>query len=298
MRIQYISDIHLEYLNYNEHMITISNIIKQVVASGKPYVSEENPLVLVLAGDIGDPFNISYYMFIKTLSPYYNHIFVISGNHEYYNTMGIVNTDKKISSICNSFENVTYLNNSSFLYKGIKWIGSTLWSNPSQPQPQAIINSSSTSSSSTSTSTSTSAYTSTSTYTDLKRHELKYYTIDVINDLHKKAVKFIEQELGCGEQELGCGEQELGCDENVKCIVITHHLPKTALILPEFSSKINDWYASDSVKINKNPILWIYGHTHKCNVKVIDDVTYICNPIGYKGENKGYDLCHNRYYKL
>lgn len=124
MKIQYISDIHLELL-------------------------EEFPKIKVLAehiclcGDIGYPWTQIYKDFIRYCSENYTNVFVIFGNHEYYSKRKI--TMVEIQNHILSFpENVYYLNNTClYLHKikgtvckqpknkshYIKIIGSTLWSN-------------------------------------------------------------------------------------------------------------------------------------------------------------------------
>ena len=111
MRIQYFSDLHLEFLK-----TTIS--FKSVAP------------ILVLAGDIGYPHENSYKNFIKSVSEQFEKVFLIAGNHEYYrNLQTIEETNKKIHDLITSskLSNVTFLNNSFEDYAGYRFVGSTLW---------------------------------------------------------------------------------------------------------------------------------------------------------------------------
>ena len=60
---QYISDLHLE-----------KNFPRNIKAE-KPF--------LILAGDIGYPFQKSYVDFLQSLSYQFDKVFIITGNHEY-----------------------------------------------------------------------------------------------------------------------------------------------------------------------------------------------------------------------
>ncbi len=107
MRLQFLSDVHLEY----RHIIPVI----------KPMAKH-----LALLGDIGNPFQANYSSFIQQASQKFEKVFLISGNHEYlYND--IKTTDQRISDVCNSFDNVYYLNNQNIQINDITIAGTTLW---------------------------------------------------------------------------------------------------------------------------------------------------------------------------
>jgi len=70
MRIQYISDLHLEYY----HNLKIPSIFRRIIESAGN--------ILILAGDIGYPSEKHYTDFIQFISDKYEKIFLILGNHE------------------------------------------------------------------------------------------------------------------------------------------------------------------------------------------------------------------------
>jgi predicted phosphodiesterase len=85
---------------------------------------------------------------------------------------------------------------------------------------------------------------------------------------------------------------------NDNCIIITHHIPSESLIDIKYKTRkmlpYNQWFYCDLdnlIKLNKNKIkYWIYGHTHMASIKIIDEIQFLCNPIGYPNENFTIDL--------
>jgi predicted phosphodiesterase len=70
-------------------------------------------------------------------------------------------------------------------------------------------------------------------------------------------------------------------------LVVTHHMPRRALISPRYaSSQFNSAFATD-VKEPPGCKVWVYGHTHERKETTINDVRFICNSVGYPGEIKG-----------
>ena len=112
-RIQYVSDIHLEF---HKNMY--------------PKIKAVAP-ILCLAGDIGYPNMSNYKNFLTHLNS--NHafqkIFLIAGNHEYYNqNQSIEETNSCIQKIVHDLPKISFLNNKSEFYDGYLFVGSTLWS--------------------------------------------------------------------------------------------------------------------------------------------------------------------------
>lgn len=119
MNIQYISDIHLEFLNMNEYNKLINKL--------KPLAH-----VCILAGDIGNPYKQNYKDFLGFINTTFKKTFLIAGNHEYY-TNNINETKTHIKNIVSEFENISFLDNSYEEYEGYRFIGTTQWTEIKNP---------------------------------------------------------------------------------------------------------------------------------------------------------------------
>jgi hypothetical protein len=114
LRIQYASDIHLEYMDFPT---PFQPILKPVAP------------VLVLAGDIGSPFGRNYTDFMRYCNLHWMRTFVIAGNHEYYHkTATMEECLKKIHWITDELPNVRFLDRARSDYDGVAFLGTTLWS--------------------------------------------------------------------------------------------------------------------------------------------------------------------------
>ncbi|KAJ6242715.1 ser/thr protein phosphatase superfamily [Anaeramoeba flamelloides] len=129
-KLQIASDLHLEM--YHNPEVLQKRLSKMLTPSAD---------FLALLGDIGDPLLSSYELFLKTISPKFQHIFVVAGNHEYYRNSTIYNIPKTFEStndhleqICSNIQtkNVTFLNQNIIdivtKTKKIRVLGTTLWS--------------------------------------------------------------------------------------------------------------------------------------------------------------------------
>ncbi len=72
-------------------------------------------------------------------------------------------------------------------------------------------------------------------------------------------------------------------------IVITHHLPSYNSVAPHYvGHPLNRFFVCpmDDIIETAKPAYWFHGHTHtSCDYK-LGDTRVLCNPMGYKGENK------------
>ena len=242
MRTQYVSDVHLEFMS-------------------KPPKIKVMADVLCLCGDIGYPFSGIYREFIKQMSQSFKKVFLIAGNHEYYDsdkygshTMEEINSMIQSIIVNHKLENVTFLNNSYELYNDVLFVGTTLWSKiPSMNMNDICL------------------------MNDFK--QIQGLTYDTYNLLHIKSCSFIEDTLAMVKKE--------DIYKDVKIVMMTHHLPSFNLIDEKHAySDTNCFYASKCDKYFVEPIkAWIYGHTHTPNKTIINNIKFVCNPKGYPNEN-------------
>lgn len=77
-------------------------------------------------------------------------------------------------------------------------------------------------------------------------------------------------------------------DETVRAddIVITHHLPAQMSVHPRYAGNaLNVFFLCDVEPLiqDRQPKLWVHGHTHSSCDYVIGTTQVVCNPFGYVG---------------
>lgn len=85
-------------------------------------------------------------------------------------------------------------------------------------------------------------------------------------------------------------------DSNLKStdVVLTHHLPSFQSVSERFRGMdTNCFFANnlDELILDKQPKLWVHGHTHNNFDYKIGKTRVLCNPLGYtwRGEGKDFD---------
>lgn len=244
-KIRYFSDLHLEFIKPNK----IEKFIRKI----PPGMDE----ICILAGDIGNPYQKNYDIFMNYISKNFKKTFCIPGNHEYYNkTKTIQETNEFMDAYFQQFDNITFLNNTHEIYDNYCFIGTTLWSNITNPKYE--IN-------------------------DI--HCIPNFDYIEYNRLHQLSVDFLQDAI----------------EKNQNCIVITHHVPSSVLIDVKYKTPemmpYNQWFCcnmDDLIQRNGNKIkYWIYGHTHTSSYVIMNEISFLCNPIGYPNENRSVDFQKN-----
>ena len=119
MRIQILSDLHLEHFGLTK----LTRFLRWVPVAGD---------VLVLAGDVGNPFELTFRAFFQWASHKFQHVVYVPGNHEYY-FHTIPETHAQINRVMSAFENVHVLNESVADIDGVRFVGATLWTKITDP---------------------------------------------------------------------------------------------------------------------------------------------------------------------
>jgi len=118
MLVQYVSDLHLEFGG-----------LRRVRAE-----MQRRAPVLVLAGDVGHPFEDHYGEFMDFTGAMFDKVFLVAGNHEFYDTNHFMGeTTRRLHDLARG-AGVSFLDNSCETYRGRRFAGSTLWSRISDLQ--------------------------------------------------------------------------------------------------------------------------------------------------------------------
>jgi predicted phosphodiesterase len=276
---QLVSDIHLEL--YKDEL-TNSEIKNILIPSAKN---------LLLCGDIGKPNTPkkSYEIFIKYCSENFEHVFLITGNHEYYRSkinddklLDIQEIDNLIANIVAQFPNVHFLNNSYYILEPDndnksdqsnqydRWciLGTTLWSLVPEthiPLAQRCIND----------------------------YKLIYKNENISDNDESKFInitpKDTNQLFAKNFQWLKETISKLK-DSGMKFIVMTHHLPSFKLVAARHKSSdpatdINCCFASnlDHFILENDDLIkyWCCGHTHTSMNETLGKCRMLINPKGY-----------------
>jgi len=234
MRFQLISDIHHEFLR--------GGVYTKIV----PKCS-----TLVLAGDIGNPMQPSYGMFLRQIARQFDYTVLIHGNHEYYGT-NYKEAVAKTREICAEIKasgggRVHFLQNSHIDINGVRFIGSTLWSKLDADVPL------------------------------IGDRNIGGFSIEWYNQMHNECREYLAEAIAMSPLPTVVVTHHL---PSVSLIAPKYNK----------YGMINQWFASDSDDLilagSGKTKAWVYGHTHDPNVSDIGGVRMICNPVGYPGERK------------
>ena len=243
MLLRYSSDIHLEFMNTNQ----VQKTLQQFTAN-----SEE---VLILAGDIGNPFHPYYETFMSHINQQFQKTFVIPGNHEYY-THGytLSETNTKLQSILQTLPNISFLNNSCEVFEDVHFIGTTLWSDVKNPAIQI--------------------------------NDTKYIqgmNVQTYQTEHIACRTFLEQAL-----QISPTKPNVIITHHMPSYDLIGPQYRSPSMEP-----YNQWFATDLnqlIESNKYRIkCWFYGHTHTPSEQILGGVPMLCNPVGYPNEQKTVD---------
>ncbi len=218
--------------------------------------------ICILNGDISEPDLDSYTQFLQEAKSKFDHVIVCIGNHEcYYSSLWYADT--KCRQICEELGCI-FLEKESVVIDGVKFIGTTLWSNIT-PEVYAMLN---------------------------KKCLKGYHSIEEFSDenFDYSSVLF--------EENLNYIQAELAISD-LPCVVITHHAPTRLMNNSQRGRcmKMEAVYCNDLDDMFSAPIvLWVSGHTHVARILEINNVLLVSNPYGRKKEKTGYD--RNLYISL
>lgn len=213
--------------------------------------NEMNADVLILAGDICvvKHFDSKIEKFFDNISSEFEQIFYVLGNHEYYHG----NMDEefnKLVELADPYDNITIINNRFVRIDNVKFLFSSLWTNLNDNDPI--------------------------TYTVIR---------NTMNDV--KLIEGLTEEkwITMFNNSFSFLSDELDVDED--CVVVTHHAPSFRSVYDDdkHDYKTNGGYCSNLEEfiIDREPLIWIHGHTHHKVDYIIGNTRIVSNPRGYSG---------------
>jgi Icc-related predicted phosphoesterase len=208
---------------------------------------------VILAGDIGVGLDgMRWAMRHFTNRP----VIYIPGNHEFYGHDIELTTELKAETL----ENITVLSDDVLVLDGVRFLGSTLWTDfKLHGEGEAW-------------SACERARRSMNDFVRIRQGGHKFRPEDSV-ELHEASRTWLVSQL----------EQAF----DGPTVVVTHHLPASTSIATRYANDpLNPAFASrlEGLIENYQPALWIHGHTHDaCNYELFR-TRIVCNPRGYPGE--------------
>ncbi len=235
MKLHVLSDLHTEFADFSP--------------------PETDADVVILAGDIGvglGGIEWAARRFLKAPVIY------VPGNHEFYDHDIGLTEELKVAAAAN----IHVLNNDKLELHGVRFLGSTLWTDFnlygaaeawfSRRRARRLLED----------------------FTSICNGGRRFTPEDSV-ELHETSKAWLVAEL----EKIFEGPT----------VVVTHHLPASTSVAKRYANdSLNPAFASrlEDVIEKYRPELWIHGHTHvPCDYELFD-TRVVCNPGGYPGENR------------
>lgn len=228
--------------------------------------------VVVLAGDIAEGNQTRNFFFQESCEEQPDvHFFYVPGNHEYYDGFPFQKTNEELEEFASRYENFTFLHNKAVVYKGVLFVGGTLWTdyaNDTWHVREAVRQA-------------------------MNDYRCIQYIIDS-GECKKILPTNILSEFRITKDIISKALSNPEYD-GMKKVVVTHHAPSDKSIDSRFGDRWNPenyGYFSDLDNLAFHSDLWIHGHTHTPKDYMIGgSARVVCNPRGYfcLGEITGYN---------
>lgn len=257
MRIQLVSDLHLEFADI---------IIKNA----------GNTDVLILSGDImvaskvhrpESEYGIRFRDFLKRCSFQFPHVVYVAGNHEFYDSGKFFGGIDELREACAVHDNIYFLERDTKVIDDIVFVGGTLWTDMNKFDPLTLH----------------AVRDMMNDYRAIRNDRMGFVPLKPADTVerHRQTCDYIRL----------IAEQ----NKDKKIVVVGHHSPSYQSCHEMYKSDyhMNGAYHSDLSEImldNTHIKLWTHGHTHHPFDYVIGETRVVCNPRGYDGyENTGWD---------
>ncbi len=221
---------------------------------------EDPETVLVLAGDIDT--GAKACDFVTEQSENFAHVIYILGNHEFYPS-DLDTLPGEVADKLADFPKVSFLDNSSVVIDGVRFIGSTLWSDMDNENPESMFR----------------IEQCLNDYHCIRKSGDKIFAPDTIR-LFKDNMAYLDQTLNEAHPDY-------------RKVVVTHHGPSFKSVHPIYQeSGINGAFASNCERLMYDHDIdyWFHGHTHQTATYEVEGCKVKANPFGYgEAENLHFD---------
>lgn len=206
--------------------------------------------VLVVAGDLHVG-AANVYRDLVHYGKLYKHIVYVPGNHEYYGS-SLAEFNSQLRLLLSKHPNIHFLNNQFVDIDGVRFIGSTLWTN-FRYNPLAMM-------------------AAKTLIADFK--QIKDFTPELSAKEFYQSKEFIKFAYESSQ--------------NPK-VIVSHFLPATECIHSKYAHEnlINNYFSNNLgewISSLENTV-WVYGHSHDPMDIVIGETRLVCNPLGYSPDN-------------
>jgi len=219
--------------------------------------------ILILAGDIV-PCEPRYFgRFVRLIESIDKPIVYIKGNHESYLAI-MQDVDNELRSLEATYKHFHFLDDQVYDTGEYRFIGSTLWSNLDI----------------------------TPTKDELRIKSIVEWGINDFKLIMEKddngIVKPFTVDKMIGKNLAARGFIKNSVKPGKKNIVVTHFCPSEKSIHEQYKgSALNPYFTCNCENLMTEDVpLWIFGHTHSSCDFMVNTTRCVCNPRGYKDENK------------
>jgi predicted phosphodiesterase len=280
MRIQIVSDLHLEFGDINIPNTESADVL---ILSGDIMVAQDlhdhpesdmNPMTDALYKNMGRRQALAYDFrnFLKRCSFQFPHVIYVAGNHEFYHGK-FPESIEHLKAECAKFPNVHFLEMDTVTIDDVTFVGGTLWTDMNKGDPLTL-------------------HAMSDMMNDFRiirdsDHGYSRFKPMRAAERHRKTLQYIKSIVA---------EQH-----DRKFVVVGHHGPSFQSVHEMYKDQtiMNGGYSSDlSEFIMDRPQikLWTHGHTHHPFDYVVGSTRVVCNPRGYIG----HEACADTYnpYKI
>lgn len=196
--------------------------------------------------------------FFEQINQEWDNILIVYGNHEYYGEDIDLNAPTAMLQKYCDLRNVTILNPGIFDFMGVRFIGTTFWTDFLKENPMAMWD----------------ANKMMNDFRVIQKGNFAFRATDAL-DLHRVHQAYVQHQVEMAPSDV---------------VVITHHAPSLLSIQDEYKSDTlsGAYYSSQEDFIMNHPQikLWVHGHTHFNVDYKVGDTRVVSNQRGYYGHQK------------